>query len=328
MILRQWELLKRLPTRGSGASARELTSALNQLGFEVSKRQVERDLQDLSTVFPLHCNDNGVPFGWRWADNCALDLPGLTLADAVSLRMVEDILQPLLPPAIHAAMAPRFREAERKLASLGAAHVGATWTDKVRSVSPGLEFKPPQVDPDVLGTVQEALLVNEQLDVRYRSGEKSGTVMLRLHPLALVSRHPNLYLVATAFDYDDVRRYALHRFEHAARTGQVCKRPPDFTLDDYLKTGGLQFGNGQMLKLAACVSVELASLLAETPLADDQQLVPEAEGFLLTATIPDSWALRWWLLGEGANIEVRQPTTLRQEIADRLASALQLYAAP
>ena len=64
-VARQWELLKRLPSSGPGKSAGELHQELKDLGFEVSKRQVERDLQQLSEAFPLHCNDRSIPWGWR-----------------------------------------------------------------------------------------------------------------------------------------------------------------------------------------------------------------------------------------------------------------------
>ena len=48
---RQWELLSIIPTRGLGKSAAELTQVLEDRGFQVSKRTVERDLNDLSLVF-------------------------------------------------------------------------------------------------------------------------------------------------------------------------------------------------------------------------------------------------------------------------------------
>ena len=55
-VARQWELLKILPTRGAGKTAKDLTGILNDLGFKVSKRQVERDLGELliSTLIMRH----------------------------------------------------------------------------------------------------------------------------------------------------------------------------------------------------------------------------------------------------------------------------------
>jgi len=65
-LARQWELLKLLPTRGVGKTAKELSEALNEAGFKVSKRQVERDLGELLEAFALDCNNASIPYGWRW----------------------------------------------------------------------------------------------------------------------------------------------------------------------------------------------------------------------------------------------------------------------
>ena len=65
-LARQWELLKCLPSAGSGKSALALCAELAGHGFTVSKRQVERDLKDLAEIFPLDRHGDGVPVGWRW----------------------------------------------------------------------------------------------------------------------------------------------------------------------------------------------------------------------------------------------------------------------
>ncbi len=60
-VSRQWELLKLLPTKPPGITARELQPQLHKLGYNIIKRTVERDLQDLSEPFPICCNDKGKP---------------------------------------------------------------------------------------------------------------------------------------------------------------------------------------------------------------------------------------------------------------------------
>mgnify|MGYP000287578086 CR=1 FL=1 len=82
-LARQWELLKRLPTRGAGKTASELTQELQVAGFDVSKRQVERDLGELMDAFDLECNNASIPYGWRWLPGASSDLAGMTLADAL-----------------------------------------------------------------------------------------------------------------------------------------------------------------------------------------------------------------------------------------------------
>ena len=62
-LSRQWALLRQLPGRSPGLTSSELACRLRDLGFTVSKRTVERDLNDLSLIFPLERNDKSIPYG-------------------------------------------------------------------------------------------------------------------------------------------------------------------------------------------------------------------------------------------------------------------------
>ncbi|MGY6217139.1 helix-turn-helix transcriptional regulator [Methylolobus aquaticus] len=306
-LARQWELLKLLPTRGPGKTARELAEALNDAGLAVSKRQVKRDLGELYDAFMLDCNNAGTPFGWRLPPKAPTDIPGLTLAEALSLRMVEDTLKRLMPPAVLYALESRFQQAKRKLDAISEGNPAVQWVDKVRSVPRSLPLLPPAIDPDVLEAVTEALLANRQLDVDFHAMSGYETRSLRLHPLGLVSRIPVTYLVATAFEYSDVRLYALHRIVRAARSDEAATRPDGFDLDAYIQSGALQFGSGETVQLKAVLSEGLTQILRETALSEDQEIHEQGESTFVTATVADSWQLRWWNLGQGSGIVVEKP---------------------
>ncbi|NON23376.1 WYL domain-containing protein, partial [Klebsiella pneumoniae] len=49
---------------------------LRDVGFTVSKRTVERDLNELSLIFPLERNDKSIPFGWPWSASAVGELRG------------------------------------------------------------------------------------------------------------------------------------------------------------------------------------------------------------------------------------------------------------
>ena len=149
-MLRLWEMLKLLPSRGTGKTALEITKALNDAGFRITKRQVERDLKELMEAFPLDCNSTSPPYGWKWVNGASTDFPGLTVAEAISLRMVEDTLKPLLPVSVIQALEPRFRQAENRLILLSKENRKAQWVNKVRTVSPAFPLIPPAIDSAVL----------------------------------------------------------------------------------------------------------------------------------------------------------------------------------
>jgi len=332
-IARQWEMLKLLPSRGAGATARALSEKLNDAGFKVSLKQVQRDLQGLRTIFPIDCNEKSVPWGWLWREGKPANLPGLTVSEAVSLHLVEKTVKPLLPSSVLKALQPSFQQAAEKLKALELENQEAQLARKVRAVPQTLQRLPPAIDATVLEQVQSALIANEQIDARYRSmGKTADTPMQlqlrRLHPLGLIQRGPVTYLAATADAHTDVRLYALHRMRSAVRTYENANRPAGFDLDDYINSNAPLFGGGKPTLLKARVAEELARILDETPLSAKQTLTqPKSKSsrVLLEAEVLDSWQLRWWVLSQGDKIEVIAPLSLRKEVAKILSGAATQY---
>ncbi|MHB8472331.1 MAG: helix-turn-helix transcriptional regulator [Gammaproteobacteria bacterium] len=325
-LARQWQLLKELPKGPPGVTPRDLTDKLES--FRVDKRTVERDLVSLSRIFPLCCNNKGVPHGWYWMAGKGLNLPALTVQEALSLHLMEQYLKSLLPASVLTVLAPHFEEANRKLAELTNSNTVAAWTDKVRIVPPSLPLLPPVIAEGVLESVQEALLNDLQIECAYQSAGAEAPEARRLHPLALVQRGPVMYLVATASNAPQVKLYVLHRFRKVEITEAPIVRPKGFNIDTYIAKGNLQFGNGKTLKLKASIDEDLAAHLAETPLSEDVRIVERDEDYLLTATVADSLQLRWWLLSWGSAVEVLGPKGLRGEISGRVRDMYSVYGLP
>lgn len=324
-LARQWEILKKLPARGPGITAGDLTDYLrDEIQFAVSKRTVERDLIDLARLFGICCNDESMPYGWHWLPGRQCDFTSIDLADALSLVLAENTLEKLLPAPMLAALQPKFALARSKLAAVEN-HRYARWADKVRYVPTTMSLIPPRVDARVLATVQEALLEERQVQVAYTapSDRKAGDITL--HPLSLVQRGSTPYLVATAYDYPDIRLYAIHRMKSAVLTEEKIIPPANYDIDRYLASGAMQFGTQKTIRLKAWVSNELGIYLAETPLSENQTIQSKQGRHLLTAEVPDSWQLRWWILSQAEAIVVISPKYLRIEIFEAVHASAKNY---
>jgi len=324
-LVRQWEILKKLPSRAPGMTAAELTQGLRADGFSATKRTVERDLALLAGVFSIRCNDVSSPYGWHWRKGSVADLPSVDCAEALSLTLVADLLGQLVPVSLLPVLEPKFAQARAKLGSL-VDHRYARWTQRVRYVPPSLPFLPPRIVPGVLEAVQEAIVLERELQLRYSGPNDARPRELTLHPLAFIQHGPVAYLVATAFTFTDPRLYALHRINSARLTAATSRPSPDFSLDAFLADGGMQFGESGPLRLHAVVSRKLACYLTESPLTPDQQLTARSpERYLLTATIKDSWQLQFWILSQGEEIVVVQPAHLKKRIKASLQATLKNY---
>lgn len=324
-LARQWELLRNhLPSRPPGKSSLQLRNALAGAGHDVTKRTIERDMLELSRIFPIARNEKAKPYGWHWRENARFDTLGMDLSEAVSLGLMEDVLRQIMPPAFLSALEGKFSLAREKLAALpNIPH--ARWAELVRYVPPGLPFIPPAMAPGVLPAIQEALLRQRQLQVVYLKAGSDTAKEHTLHPLSLIQQGARSYLVATAFDYAQPLLYAIHRIASATVLDEPAQRPKGFSLDAYLASGAVQFGSGKRITLKARVSDDLARLLDETPVSSDQKITNRSGIHTLTATVQESWQLHFWLLSQGPAITVLKPVALRKEIIAALEHTLSHY---
>ena len=79
-VLRMIKMTERIPRYPSKVTANQIQDFLKNLGYSISLRSVQRDLNELSRLFPIECDDKSIPFGWSWKkDSQALNLQLWTL---------------------------------------------------------------------------------------------------------------------------------------------------------------------------------------------------------------------------------------------------------
>lgn len=319
-------LLGMLPTRGPGLTASELTQRLAEdHGYKVTKRSVERCLSDFVGTFGVTHDNEDMPYQWKRLPAQSVDLPEMETTEALTLTLLGDVMRQLMPSSVAASFENRLKKARDTMDDSGASRF-TEWTKRARFVAQSLPSIPPSYPSQRLKIIQEAVISNCQLQVEYLSPEAKKASSLVLHPLGFVQKGAISYLVATVFEYDDPRIFALHRMVTARLLKEPARRPADFDLDDYLEKGGFQFGGGVLIKLRALLTPKLAYYLEENRLSEDQVIKQVSGGRCrLTATVPDSWQLGFWILSQGDGIVVEQPAQLRRSIQERLRDALDGY---
>ncbi|MCX7055913.1 MAG: WYL domain-containing protein [Proteobacteria bacterium] len=327
-LLRQWELLRAIPRAPSKVTVATLLKKLAEASFKTTKRTIQRELNQLSAVFPLESDDRSIPYGWSWAANApAFDLPALDATTALSLRMIEQFLPTLMPPTVSETLAPQFRRAQKVLEKYGPEGFDR-WTSLVRVVPREMPLLPPKLDSAAVRVIYQALLDARRVEVRYvpRSAEGAADKTYLVNPLGVVARGSIAYLVCTLWKYTDVRHLALHRVRDAVITDEHATRPEGFDLDAYTKSGVFQYPLGNKIQLIADFERGSAAALHETPLSDDQVIETLSDGRVrVQATVGDTAQLEWWLLAFGDLVEVLEPAHLRTRIFNSITKSLENY---
>lgn len=336
-LLRQWEMMRMLSVsrsdtkdEGRWDKASEIASKLNERGYEVSVRTVQRDLKELSTIFPIELNDkNQRDYGWRWKKGENLNIQGMSASEALAMRLVEMQLQQQLPDAMLDALQGVFNLARKRLDDLEMQNNNKAkgWLNKIRVVQPTQALLPPKLDNLIQSEIYKALLENVQITAKYNTIGSEESKEYVLHPLGIIMRGAVSYLVATAWGYPDIRLYALHRFAKVQIMDAQVKAPKGFNLDKAIENGIAHFAiQGAPIQLEIRCSEWVAIYLNETKLSDDQTMTPEENGWMrVTATVNDTWQLRWWLMGQGAGLEVCAPQNVREDIRLELINAAKQY---
>lgn len=325
-LSRHWHTLRLIPRAPRKIDTATLTAKLADRGYHIDQRSVQRDLNKLSGPFPLICDTRSRPYGWSWSrDAVSFDIPGMDMHTALAFRLAAEHLAPLLPSATVADLRPHFSRAKQTLAAMEGGV--SAWASAVRTLPAGLPRLPAQVDRDVLEAVHTGLLRQQRLQLRYLPRGVKAAKRYVANPLGLVYRDGSGYLVASLWDYDNVLQLALSRLQSAELLAEPRHVPPGFELDTYLASGAFGFQvSDAPVALVAWLAEGAAFRLREAPLSIDQRLTELADGRVeLRATLPDTQALRVWLRGHGALCEVREPASLRAELAAEARSLAGVY---
>lgn len=320
---RQWAMLRAIPRAPHKITVTGLLAILRAGGFEASRRTIERDLRELACRYPLIVDESTKPQGWSWDKKATVEfMPRLTVSQSVAFSLAQVHIRDLLPRAMFNDLAPVFAAADRELESTG----WKDWHKRTAVVPPTFALLPPTIDAQVLADVQQAAARRCTFTANYRGKGKSEPREHTIHPIALLFRGSIHYLVCTINDYTTPRQLAVQRMSDTRLGSARCRQPPGFNLDDYIATE-LSIESRGMHRLVLWFDPETAEHLRETPLSKDQtwKPVPGTHWIEVTGTREVEQRLRWWLLGFGKRVQVREPEVLRLEMIEELRGALAGY---
>ena len=325
--LRNLAMLAAIPAHPNSKSTAQIGRELRDKDpdYDVTTRSIQRSLERLSSVFPITAEMRGRANHWYWIDKHALmQIPSMGASTAFALRLAAEYLRPIMPGSALRQLDAYFRHAAEILdgTALG------RWIDKVAIIGRGPVLRPPNIADDVREAVYAALMDNCQLQVNYRNRQRARSRRIVVNPLGLVVRDGVAYLAATAWGYEDVRHYVLHRMRAPELLDTPATRPPGFLLSRHIEDD-FRFSypvTGGTLRLRLLFDAGAAIHLTESQLALDQRATETDDGHtLIEATVPDTADLRWWLLSFGSAVEVLEPASLREEFRRQARDLGRIY---
>lgn len=323
--LRYLILLGLLPKQRPGIGTYEIQQQLKKKGYEVTQRTIQRDLEKLSSDFPIKADPKGNKNLWRFADNAKpVVLPNIDLQGAITLKLAQHELSSEVPHSVHSFLQPYFPLADKILKQDKGK--GAI-SEKIAVLPSGYALPKPVIKPSISEEMTQAVMDELQCEIRYQSDMNQSSKKLLVHPLAIVVKEPVTYLLAVIDGHNEVSQLPIHRITSVKVQARVVEEPEDFSLQDYIQQG--HFGvvtDKESISLHLKAGPALGQILKDSPLSADQ-VIDSADDYSceIKASVDNSEELKRWLIGWGEEVEVLAPQSLRQAITETTRNLMARY---
>ena len=301
-----------------GISAKDIAT---QVG--VAKRTIYRDLDAMSMDAELPIWQEG----GRWGLEASAFLPplSLTLHEAMSLFLAARVLAKT-SDELDSELIASFLKLAGILPPVLAEHVQATIDAFVATVAPNERFT------KVLRTLTEAWAGRRVVSIAYEAGVYDAAKAPRrarvrpylIEPSALTHA---LYLIGWDEERAGLRTFKVERIVEAALTPDTFEPDPAWDPVTALRDGWDVIADQPVVHVAVRFSAAVARRVAETRWHPSQKLESRPDGSLIwRGRIAGTHEVRVWILGWGADVEVLEPRSLRDEIAGDMRRTAELYA--
>lgn len=312
-IVRQLDILRELDARTYGATLQELADESG-----VSKRTIQRDLNDLSDVgFIIEEKMRDRKKYFTVKNN----LPPLNFSsnEIIALTFIEGIVSPL--------EGTPYKEAFQKI------------LNRIRTVIPeqmqefleqaGTAYYPhhrgqkAQPSPEIFETAHRAINEHKVCNVTYRAITTEQTKTYPITPFRLLYYHNGYYLLCRNPNYDNLLTLAAERIQDLEITSQTFEPPDNLDIENRLQQA---FG----ITLEDPIDVKVRFSAWQAPYIKQRYPSQEIEELdngeiILFFRARGSYEIKSWILSHGADAEVLEPAALREEIIEELKKNLNSY---
>jgi proteasome accessory factor B len=320
-LARQWQLIQHLANSRAGVGLDELAEALGCV-----RRTVYRDLDALMYAgFPVTSERRDGKVYYRFLDSFRMGQVPFTPDELLALAFSEDLLRSLEGTVFHESI-------QAALAKIRAG-LGPELSKYLERLGEGFRVLPGPhkryaAFREIIRTLNEGVLAHRTLEMRYRTGRTGEEAVRRIDPYKVWYLGGALYVIGHDHRSGEIRTFAVDRIQTLESTDARFEVDPDFDFDRYTASS---FGvvAEPAVRVRLRFGPEWAAYVEERQWHASQSAARRGDGGLdLEMEVGGTRELASWILSFGDGVEVLEPASLRDEVRERLRSALARYPQP
>jgi predicted DNA-binding transcriptional regulator YafY len=205
---------------------------------------------------------------------------------------------------------------------------------RMRTVADAISIRLATLNPlagqrDTFRCLLDAIADQRCVRIAYTSYSELEAFQTKLHPYRLAFHQHSWYLVGRSSLHAEVRTFNLGRIGSVEPLDEQFTFPRGFSLDRHFRNAWRMIPEpGPDRRVVARFSPLVARNVAEVKWhASQQQRFDDDGSLVFEVTVSGLREISWWLLGYGDQVEVLEPSELRQIIAHRVRNLCRMYAA-
>ena len=318
-VIRQWKILKTVE-----AARHTTTQALaDELG--VTERTIRRDIEALQEAgFPLYDEREDGRKVWRLVPGYKQKLTqSFSLSELAALYFGKNLLSYLGGAPFARDLESAFTKIREALPAKSLPYLARIQDLFAARPDPAKDYSKKK---DVIAGLVDATLHQRQANVAYYSFNSKKTKTYLLDPYRLVYYHGGLYLYARAHEHGEVRTFAVERIERIEVLETPFEVPKDFNVSEYAR-GAFGIAGGKACDVVLEVDAAVAAYVRERVWHESQSVEERPDGGLvLRMKVAPGFELKSWIKSFLPHVRVKEPGSLRQEIAAELEAARASFA--
>ena len=178
---------------------------------------------------------------------------------------------------------------------------------------------------DTLNKVNLAVEARKYVDISYFTMSRNKNTRRKVAPYNIWFFDGTFYLVGLCMKREEIRTFAFDRISTLEITGEIFKRPDDFSVEEYMRPSFGVF-HGETARVKIRFAPEAVGYVKEKIWHESQIISDQKDGSIIfEAEVAGTDEIKIWVMGWGAKAKVVEPESLKIEIKSEIDSLVLLY---
>jgi len=322
-IERQLHILSILSESKKGFTLQEINNNMKKLGIDVSKKTIQRDIDDISRHFYVYEEKNDAGEICFKADKYNIKNITFTIPELISIYFLKEILKPYSVLDVGKTAQDLLENVLRNVPPVNQSYIDSL-SDLIK-VNQSEAVLEKCINESYLQAIREAIEKNRRLKIEYFSFNNNEMTTRKIDPYYLEIREGCYHLICYCHLREEIRDFRVSRMKSVEILNETFKRPENF-YEEYNKNRFEKLIGDEEITLKIIFEGYAARYIKEYEANKADSITSLGEDRILfekkTTYSPD---ILQWVLRFGADAEVLEPAALRFEITWEVERMLQKY---